>query len=252
MEDHDAVIIDLEDAVAPSAKLQARSNLRRSAGGSKPVIVRINASGTPWFDDDLAAVAGLPRGGLMLPKAEHPGEIARIRSSLGSARTLVVLVETALGLQRIEALAHAGAHWVALGTLDLAHDLGCGHGRESLLFARSMVVMQCRLAGMPPPLDGVTTDLTDGATVARDAAHALELGFGGKLAIHPGQAAPILAAFKPSEEQILWARQVVAAGRSGAAMTIDGHMIDRPVLKRAERLLKSHLGVQVDDATLRS
>jgi len=102
--------------------------------------------------------------------------------------------------------------------------------------ARSEIVLRSRLAGLPAPVDGVTAAL-DEASAAADARRAAALGFGGKLAVHPRQVAPIRAAFRPSEDNVAWARRVVAAAASGAAVKLDGAMIDAPLLARARQIL---------------
>lgn len=107
--------------------------------------------------------------------------------------------------------------------------------------ARSELVLRSRLVGLPAPVDGVTTAL-DEESAAADARRAAALGFGGKLAIHPRQVAPIQAAFRPSEADIVWARRVIAATRTGAAVRLDGAMIDAPLVARARRILAASGG----------
>lgn len=227
----DAVILDLEDAVAPSAKDQARSAL--DAGFTQlPVIVRINAVGTPWHEADLAAVAGLPVAAIMLPKAERAVDLARV----AAIRPVVALVETVAGMVAARDLAGCGhAARLAFGSVDYAADLGCDHGREALAAARAEIVFASRLGGLIAPLDGVTTAVGDPGLAAGDARHAAALGFGGKLAIHPRQVEPIRRAFAPTAEQVDWARRVLASG-DGVA-TVDGMMVDEPVRMRARTIL---------------
>ncbi|GGG41719.1 HpcH/HpaI aldolase/citrate lyase family protein [Chelatococcus composti] len=236
-----AIIVDLEDAVAPDAKAGARANLGHLPVDACPVLVRINSRASGWFEDDLAAVAASAAHGVVLPKAEEAADIAALRA-LGEARAIVPLIETARGLAQLSSvLAAPGVTAAAFGSLDLALDLGCEHTWEALLMARSELVLRSRLVGLPAPVDGVTTAL-DEESAAADARRAAALGFGGKLAIHPRQVAPIQAAFRPSEADIVWARRVIAATRTGAAVRLDGAMIDAPLVARARRILAASGG----------
>lgn len=235
----DAVIVDLEDAVAPAAKDGARAGLAAALAGFErtvPVFIRINASDTPWHAADLAQAANLPVDGIVLPKTENAGALQAVRSAI-SGKALIALVETAKGLAAAEEIA-AAADRVAFGSVDFAADLGCAHVRETLLFARSRLVMAARLAGAPQPIDGVTLSIRDESTVEDDARHAAELGFGGKLLIHPAQAAPARRGFAPSRQDIEWAQGIVAGSADGAARSVDGIMVDAPVLARAHQILK--------------
>ena len=147
----------------------------------------------------------------------------------------IALIESARGLAAARDIARACGR-LAFGSVDFAADLGCAHTREALLLARLELVLASRLAGLPAPLDGVTTAIHDDALVESDARHAAELGFGGKLLIHPKQVAAALRGFAPGEAEIAWARRVLAAGGDGA-VAVDGMMIDAPVRLRAERIL---------------
>ncbi|MCE8418466.1 aldolase/citrate lyase family protein [Rhodovulum sulfidophilum] len=126
---------------------------------------------------------------------------------------------------------------LAFGLVDYCADLGCAHSREALLSARSELVLASRLAGIAPPLDGVTTDLTDPGVIAEDARHARQLGMGGKMCIHPAQVAAGRMALDPTDAEVDWARRVMAAG--DGAVTLDGQMVDIPVRLRAAAVLRS-------------
>jgi citrate lyase subunit beta/citryl-CoA lyase len=229
----DAVIIDLEDAVAPAAKAAARQNLSGLALAA-PVMLRINGLNSPWAADDLSAAAS-PIAAVMLPKAEGPDQIAQVRQATGLA--VVALVETALGLARAREIAGAdGVARLAFGSLDFAADLGAAHSREALLAARSELVLASRLAGLPPPIDGVTPEIDQSARTEDDARYAASLGFGAKLCIHPAQILPIRRGLAPSETEIAWAEAVLAAGPEGATR-LGALMVDAPVRARAERIL---------------
>lgn len=234
----DCVIADLEDAVAPAAKGLARNSL---AGGTAllrsadlPVFIRVNGVGTPWHEDDIALCARLPIAGVMLPKAEDGAVITRLRERL-PGRAVTALVETALGLAELRGWARH-ADLIAFGSIDYSADLRCAEDHMALLAARSEIVLASRLAGLPAPIDGVTTAVRDAERVRHDAEHAMRLGFGGKLIIHPDQFAPAIAGFAPTEQQRQWAERVLAAGRGGAS-AMEGQMIDAPVIAQARAIL---------------
>jgi citrate lyase subunit beta/citryl-CoA lyase len=238
----DAVIVDLEDAVAPSAKEGARAALARwlaTPEGSGPVLVRVNAPGTPWFADDLASCRAPRVQGVVVPKAESAGQLAEVAATV-PGRALFPLVETAAGIDAVEALARApGVQRLLFGSIDLQADLGILGEGEELLYFRARLVLAARLASLAPPLDGVTTAIDDAALLRADAQRARRLGFGGKLCIHPRQVAGVNEAFTPSPQELDWARRVLAAAEAsgGAAVAVDGKMVDAPVLLRARALL---------------
>ena len=237
----DAVILDLEDGVAPDRKDQARAALvgQRAAIATAacPVMVRINAGGSAAQPGDIAAIASLPLAAILLPKAETAADVAALAKATG--RAVLALIESAKGITAAREIARTGARLV-FGSIDYAADIGCAHTRQALLTARSELVLACRLAGIAPPLDGVTTSTKDTALVRDDAAHAAELGFAGKLLIHPAQLEPARAGFRPPTDEIAWARRVLEAGRGQGATSVDGAMVDAPVLVRAERILARH------------
>lgn len=234
----DVVLCDLEDGVAPGDKVQARSEVRKwlSAGGR--AWVRVNAPGSEQCDGDVEALRGLPGlQGLMVPKSEHAAQLEELAERGGGCR-LVALVETAVGVLDAGGLAQSPAvDRLAFGSIDYAGDVDALETDDSLLLARSLLVLASRAAGKPAPLDGVTTDLVDMAPVQAAAAYARSLGFAGKLCIHPRQVAAVAAGFAPDEQEVRWAREVVAAGASGGAVAVAGQMVDRPVLERARRIL---------------
>ncbi|SEK09128.1 Citrate lyase subunit beta-like protein [Marinovum algicola] len=230
----DAIIIDLEDAVAPAQKQSARQSLDTEFN-TLPVILRINAPGTPWFSEDLQAAKALHPAAVMLPKAENPAAINTVARDLPGL-PLIALIETAVGMAHAREIASLeGVVRLAFGSVDYCVDLGCRHQRDSLLSARTELVLAARLAGKVAPLDGVTTALDRPGILRDDAQHARDLGMTGKLCIHPSQVPEVLAAFAPSPEELAWARQVLTA--SDGAVRIDGEMVDAPVRARAEALL---------------
>jgi citrate lyase subunit beta/citryl-CoA lyase len=236
----DAVIVDLEDAVAPAGKLQAREALQAwLADATAPVIVRINSIESAWFDDDLAICGHAFVRSVMLPKAERVSDLARVTSA-APGKSLLPLIETAAGLDHARELAAApGVERLGFGAIDFQLDVSIDGDADELLYFRSHLVLASRLGGCLPPVDGVCTAIDDERVLESDAERARRLGFGAKLCIHPRQVAIVNRAFTPSDEALEWARRVIdAAERSGgAAIAVDGRMVDRPVLLRAQRIL---------------
>lgn len=231
----DAVIVDLEDAVAPEARDAARARLAAALGGiDAPLILRINPAETEWFDADLAAAAALPLSAIMLAKAETGETCARVAKTAGVP--VFALVETARGIASLGEIAGASAR-MAFGSIDYVADLGMGHTRQSLLAARSALVLAARLAGQPAPLDGVTTAIRDEALIEDDCRHAVDMGMGGKLIIHPAQLAAARRGFAPSGDEVAWAKEVLKAAEGGAAVQVEGAMIDAPVIARARQII---------------
>ncbi|RWB69952.1 CoA ester lyase [Mesorhizobium sp.] len=236
----DAVILDLEDAVAPADKDRARESIVAHAAKLKsPVMVRVNAAGTPWHGSDIEAVRDLAGISIMLPKAERPEDIANMTRRIGRGVNVIALVESAAGLANLaDILASPGVTAIAFGSLDFALDLGCAHDRLTLLAARSEIVWRSRAANRSAPVDGITADLGSPEVAEDDARHAMKMGFGGKMAIHPKQIEPISRAFRPGEKEISWARDIVETASSGGVVQVNGEMVDRPVIERARRILR--------------
>ena len=235
----DTIIIDLEDAVGAADKEAARSGLSDGMVGlsGASVWIRINGVSTPWHKEDLEALNGLPIQGVMVPKAEGADMLSAIRATLPDHVALIALVETAAGIHNATEIA-AHSDRMAFGSVDYALDMNCASTREAFLFARSALALAARVSGQFAPLDGVTTKTDDPDLVAADAEHALALGFGGKMLIHPRQLDPAKRAFAPSEADIIWARKIVDSTKDGTAIAVDGEMIDAPVLERARGILE--------------
>lgn len=244
-----AVICDLEDAVAPADKASARAAVRDWLAGSGRAWVRVNAPGTEWSDEDVAAVRGLPGlQGLVVPKAESAVALADVGRRAGD-RPLLALVESARGVLAATGIAACPVvSRLAFGSLDYAADVGADESEDSLLLARSTLVLASRACGKPPPVDGVTTDVIDMAPVQAAASYARRLGFGGKLCVHPRQVPAVAAGFAPSAEELRRARQVVdaVAVHGTGAVAVAGRLVDRPVLLRARQVLARALP---DDAS---
>jgi citrate lyase subunit beta/citryl-CoA lyase len=244
-----AVIVDLEDAVAPEGKALARrafADALQSAGADADrVLVRINAAGTPWHEDDLALlmhIASRRLAGVVLPKAEDRHAIERVARM--AARPVVPLVESAAGLHAIDAVAAAhGVARIAFGNLDFQLDVGlqCSDDEHEVDSVRLAIAMASRRANLPAPIDGVTVALDDDARLKQDTLRAQRLGFRAKLCIHPRQVATVNDTFAPSAAQLAWAQRVIAAaqGAGSGAFKLDGQMVDEPVLLRARSLLEA-------------
>ena len=242
----DAVIVDLEDAVAPADKLLARQALLQTkasldAAQRGRLLVRINAAGTPWHADDLAALRALCAlgvAGVMLSKAESPAVLAGVAAASGPACALVPLIESVAGLDALDALAACPQVLrLAFGHLDFQADAGlaCGLDEAELVPVRLARVLASRRAGLAAPVDGISPGTQDTAQLGLDAARSRRGGFGGKLCIHPAQAAPVNAAFAPSAPELDWARRVQAAfaAAGGGVFSLDGRMVDAPELRLA-------------------
>lgn len=242
----DAVIVDLEDAVAPDAKEAARQALAawlRTADTNRPVLVRVNGVDTPWHAADLDVCRAGGVTAVMLPKAETAADIARVHAATGLP--ILPIIESAAGVHNALPIAQApGCARLVFGKIDLAIDLGLEQAdddREEIVFQpyRAQLVLASRLAGLASPVDGVFIALNDGAGLAACARRARRDGFGALLLIHPRQVATVVAALSPTEEELAWARRVMAASveASGNAAVVDGRMIDAPVIARARRML---------------
>lgn len=236
----DVVIVDLEDAVGAEHKASAREAAVAWLRAGGQAAVRVNAVGSPEHEADVCALAGLEGlVAVVLPKAEDAGAASSVAARTGAP--VVALVESAAGMVGVHALAAAdGVARLAFGHLDYAVDLGADHGRTAMLHARSTLVLASRAAGLPGPVDGVTTALDAPDVLADDLAHARDLGLTGKLLIHPRQVEATHAAYRPDEEEVTWARSVLDAveGSSGGAVRVDGSMVDAPVIARAQDILR--------------
>jgi citrate lyase subunit beta / citryl-CoA lyase len=246
----DEVIVDLEDAIAPGDKAAARQALLQGFAGLDAaqrgrLLVRINAVATPWYADDLAAMACLVAQGLtalMLPKAESAAALAEVAAAVGPACALLPLIESVAGLDAVDALAACPQVLrLAFGHLDFQADAGlaCGADESELVPVRLALVLASRRAVLAAPVDGISPGTQDVTQLTLDAARGRRGGFGAKLCIHPAQVALVNTAFSPSAAERDWARRVVAAfaAAGGGVFSLDGRMVDAPVLRLAQRTL---------------
>ncbi len=236
----DAVAIDLEDAVPERDKLEARAALPElvaSVDGPR-VFVRVNGPASAWFEDDLAAVARLSVDGVVVPKAESRADIERAQARLTEEEAVMAGIESARGVKEAGPIC-AGADLAYFGAEDYIADLG---GRRTaagaeVLFARSHVALEARLAGVPT-LDQVVVDFRDDAAFERDAEAGREIGYRGKLCIHPSQVPIANRVFGATAAEVERARALIAAWEEGAARGVaavefDGAMVDGPALRMA-------------------
>ncbi|MGN6132020.1 MAG: HpcH/HpaI aldolase/citrate lyase family protein [Nocardioidaceae bacterium] len=239
----DVVVIDLEDAVRVEAKQAARSHaetwLAQVALWDK-VAIRINAPGHAQHQDDVAMVRRTRPAAVMLPKAEVESTRSLVDATRGTRTQVVALVETASGVMQADALcAVPGLARVALGTLDLAAQLGCDPDGDPIRVAASLLVMNSAACGLPGPIDGVCTNLDSDEELRAQTAAARRWGFTGKLAIHPRQVPVIAGELRPTPEQVAWARTVLAHSAGGGVAAVDGRMVDEPVLRKARQIIDS-------------
>lgn len=258
----DAVVFDLEDAVPPQEKLDARKRVCEAIDASRersqaPVFVRVNAVSTEWFDDDLAAVTRRGIGGIRLPKSESASDVTEVAERLGTLEQenglppnsvhLVCGIESALGLTNAVTIAAASTRVLALsfGAADFARDLGLTPtpGRTETLFARSQLVVASRVATVRPPVDSAHLGVADLQGLERTTREAKSLGYFGRSVIHPDQIAVVNDVFTPSGDQVARAREIVdAAGRAarvggGALLLPDGEFVDVAIVRRAQDIL---------------
>jgi citrate lyase subunit beta/citryl-CoA lyase len=250
----DALILDLEDAVAPDAKDTARTQVAEAVAaggfGYREVLVRINAPDTAWFDDDVAAVAGIPADGVLVPKVSSVAAVRAVEAALAAAGAsddlaMWAMLETPRAVLDAAEVTRASDRLVGfvMGTNDLAKELGAAHvpGRAPMLTALSWCLLAARDAGKVI-IDGVHNDLDDAEGFAAECRQAVELGFDGKTLIHPRQLDPCNAAFTPTEEEVAHAREVIAAFEAAAAegrgvVTVGGKLVENLHVEQARTVL---------------
>ncbi|MFL5254017.1 MAG: HpcH/HpaI aldolase/citrate lyase family protein [Rhodopila sp.] len=254
----DAVILDLEDAVAISEKAATRQLVIESFGKPRTgkLYVRVNALTTEWCHADTVAVVQAGLDGIILPKVEHDHELRtadwlitnleRERGLPVGGIDLIPIIETALGISNLARICRSGTRTrrLAFGAGDFTLDMGMVWTRSEseLLPYRAACVLESRAAGLEPPLDTVWADLRDADGFASSAKQAAALGFQGKMCIHPDQIAGANAAFTPDETAMTWAKRVTAAfdeaeAKGLASIQLDGQFIDYPIVQRARRVL---------------
>jgi len=236
----DAVIVDLEDAVPPAQKNEARSAVAAWLSHGKPTFIRVNDATTTWFRDDLEISRSPTVAGIVLPKAERVENLTFLREKVTPGAQILPLVETGQGFRNAQALARTpGVQRLIFGEIDFQLDLGIRGNGEELLYFQSQLVLVSRLAGIQSPVAGINAAIDDLNSLRADTLRSRRLGFGAKLLIHPKQISIVHECFRPSAEEIVWAKRVLeaAAASQGAAVSMNGQLVDRPIIARAESIL---------------
>jgi len=234
----DQIILDLEDAIGPHEKDMARQNVVHWFQQGRTGVVRINGSDTPWSDADLAAMADCPGAQIMAPKAA-PQSLLQIASLLPE-RGIIALIESVAGLVKIhEVAASTNIIRLAFGNLDFGTDARIPGTGPTLDSARFQIAIASRHANLPPPIDGVTVELKNSKILTEDIMRGRNIGFSAKLCIHPSEIAQVNEGFSPSNKEINWAQGIVKAiaDSAGAVVQVDGKMVDKPMLMRAQAIL---------------
>jgi citrate lyase subunit beta/citryl-CoA lyase len=244
----DGVILDLEDAVAPDAKADARRQVAEAAKaggfGAREVFIRVNGIDTPWHAEDLSAAAHAAPDGILVPKISNPGQLEMIGQRLldmgTDHRTRVwAMIETPVAIFNAQAIAACAKDsetrlaGFVLGTNDLAKETGAHlvPGRWTMLPWLTTCVLAARAYGISI-LDGVYNNLGDVEGFARECAQARDMGMDGKTLIHPNQIAPCNDAFSPAPEEVAQARKIIAAfeqpeNKDKGVVQLDGRMVER-------------------------
>ena len=248
----DALILDLEDAVAPDSKVDARRRVcaavAQNAYGQREVAIRVNGLNTPWHADDIAAAAEAGPDAVLVPKVNSPTEVHAIERALAKApdRTAIwAMVETPVAMLHAEDIARESDRLTVLvmGTNDLAKELNAEHvpGRAPLLTALSLALLAARCTGKVI-LDGVYNDVEDLAGFEAECLQGKQFGFDGKTLIHPGQLEPCNRIFAPSGDEVARSRKIIdafeEARREGrGVVAVDGRMIEQLHVDSARRTL---------------
>ena len=250
----DGGFVDLEDAVAPALKVEARQMAREVVDeivGSAPdfaVYVRVNPVGSEWFEGDIEAALGVGPTGIVVPKIESVDALREARARLDAHNytgcSIIAGIESGRAVLDARQIIDSGiAAGIYFGADDFATDVGLKRTEDSVevLYARSHVALVAAVAGVLA-LDQVVADYNDDARFERDAAFGRSLGYTGKLCVHPRQVPLANAAFSPSPEEIERARRIADAYQAAAedgvgAITVDGAMVDEPIARRARAVL---------------
>jgi citrate lyase subunit beta/citryl-CoA lyase len=254
----DALILDLEDAVAPDAKETARAQVcaavKAGGYGGREVVIRINGLETPWGAADLEAVAGVAPDAVLVPKVGSGGDIARVMERLARAGAperlrLWAMIETPLAILNIGAIAAAAGepgarlNCFVMGTNDLVKETRAdlSKNRRPALYWLSAAITAARAHGLDA-LDGVYNDIKDAEGFRRECLHGRALGFDGKTLIHPDQIAVANEVFAPPEADVMWARKIIAAfdqpvHKGKGVITVDGRMVELMHVEMARRTI---------------
>lgn len=249
--DADALILDLEDSVAPDMKAEARAKVvaavQAGGYGKRELVVRVNAFDTPWGEDDLRAAAEARPDAILVPKVSKAKDIARAAKLMkGSSARLWVMMETPLAILNAKKIAAAAKDsplsCFVLGTNDLVKETRASarNARAALIPMLTTTILAARAYGLDV-IDGVYNDFKDEAGFRAECEQGRDLGMDGKTLIHPGQLAICNQVFSPSTDDIAWARKVIAAyaleeNAAKGVITVEGRMVERLHLAMAERV----------------
>lgn len=250
----DAVIIDLEDAVVSSDKEKARQlvntilNSPEIEDCQSKIFVRINSHKTPWFFEDIQMIKNVFRlDGIMIPKSEDRTTITLAAELLNRDIEIIPLIESAAGVYKIEEVlvSHQAVRKVAFGSVDFALDLGIEWSEEGLErdHAMSTIVLASRALGAEPPIDAVFPVIENKDSFVADTKKGKQIGFFGKMVIHPKQMNWVKEVYSPNEKQIEWSKKVIDVFETAehkGAIDLDGKLIDLPVYLLAKRLIASN------------
>jgi len=242
----DIVVLDIEDAVAPKDKADARNNVVQWLAAGNADWVRVNGFGTPWWSDDLDALTGTSVGGLMLAMAESVDHVTETAKRLPGV-PIVALVETARGLERITEIASAkGTFRLAFGIGDFRRDTGFGDNPATLAYARSRFTIAAKAAHLPSAIDGPTIGSAALKLIEATAVSA-EFGMGGKICLTPDQCAVVNEGLSPSQDEIAWAKEFFAEFERDGGEIRNGS--DLPRIARATKILDlaRSYGIEVSD-----
>lgn len=234
----DCIVIDLEDSVPCADKEEARENVSNWLATGGPGWIRVNSADSEWFEGDLDALGtGRPLV-VMMPKAESPEEIIEVSSRLASGSCVVPLLESPLGVSNAASIGSVqSVARFAFGNGDLSASLGVAHDDwNALAWVRSSIVLSSAVCGISSPLDGAVTQLSDDSLLEVECRRAAALGFSGKMCIHPRQVPIVSELFRPSPDQIEWARAILAGDEQDGARVVAGEMVDAAVVARARRI----------------
>ncbi|ORU89991.1 MAG: citrate lyase subunit beta [Cycloclasticus sp. symbiont of Poecilosclerida sp. M] len=250
----DALVFDLEDAVAPSEKLAARGAVVQAITSSKftgrQLIVRVNGIASGWFEDDMEAISKTNNCSIMLPKCESPQDVLRVKEfSETSGNNIFALIETAMGVLAVKEIANALSEFDALcfGHVDFAADIGltdADASRGGIHHARCQVALAARAYNLSA-IDNVCVDVKNAKQVRHDAQQGMDLGYTGKLCIHPNQVGIVNEVYTPTQEQLVKANAILAAWDEAQAegqgvFSFENKMVDLPVIQSQQRIVQRY------------
>lgn len=251
--DIDAIIIDLEDAVVIAEKEKARKLVysvlaeQETKNLKTKIYIRINSIKSPWFFDDINVINRLSNvSGIMIPKSEDRTSITLAADLLTKNLEIIPLIESARGVYNVEDVltSHPSVRRVAFGSVDFALDMGVDWSEEGTerIYAMSKMVLASRAFGLEPPIDAVFPIIDNKESFISDAKKGKNIGFYGKMVIHPKHIEWVNEVYVPNESQIEWCKKVTneyEASDNKGAIEVDGKLIDRPIYLLAKRLLAS-------------